>query len=52
MKKYRVRWTIGESTWRSPLLESRAAAEVWAFVHLPMGVLRYRTGTYQILRTT
>lgn len=49
MKKHKVRWTIGDSTWESPLLESRAAAEAWAITHLPMGVLRYRTGTYEIL---
>ena len=47
--KHKVRWTVGEFTRESPRLASRAAAEAWAVAHLPMGVLRYRTGTFEIL---
>ena len=42
--KHKVRWTVGEFTRESPRL-----AEAWAVAHLPMGVLRYRTGTFEIL---
>lgn len=50
--KYKVTWEEGGHWSESKeSFASRAEADQWAVENLPVGVIRFRTGSYEVIRT-